>query len=125
MQALRPPWDEWGRASNQALILPMRTYRYSSWPCCTRAARWAVVFFMISSSAGCPIGPYILAEVVGTQVFFESKVRLQSLEDHDDLRHRDSNSALLTTLTLDSAMASPAQTGLSNPKAASGMPITL
>src|SRR3989344_1267378 len=35
------------------------------------------------------------------------------------------SSALLTTLTLDNAIAAPASTGLRNPKAASGMPIRL
>ncbi|MCY1538030.1 hypothetical protein D9M68_735520 [compost metagenome] len=39
--------------------------------------------------------------------------------------HPRSRSALLTTLTLLSAMAAPATTGLSRPAAASGMPITL
>lgn len=38
---------------------------------------------------------------------------------------RDNHSALLTTLTLLSAMAAPASMGLSPPKAASGMPMTL
>ena len=38
---------------------------------------------------------------------------------------RCSSSALLTTLTLDSAIAAPAITGLSSPNAASGMPTTL
>ena len=36
-----------------------------------------------------------------------------------------SNSALVTTLTLENAMAAPASIGLSRPKAASGMPIRL
>ncbi|MNH46763.1 hypothetical protein D3C79_1096830 [compost metagenome] len=36
-----------------------------------------------------------------------------------------SNNALLTTLTLDRAMAAPASTGLSMPKAARGIPIRL
>ena len=40
-------------------------------------------------------------------------------------RQRDSHSALLTTLTLLSAMAAPASMGLSPPSAASGMPMTL
>ncbi|MCY1172786.1 hypothetical protein D9M73_129300 [compost metagenome] len=35
------------------------------------------------------------------------------------------SSALLTTLTLDNAMAAPASTGLRKPNAASGMPIRL
>ncbi|MNE80875.1 hypothetical protein D3C80_1774850 [compost metagenome] len=35
------------------------------------------------------------------------------------------SNALLTTLTLDSAMAAPASTGLRNPNAARGMPIKL
>ena len=38
---------------------------------------------------------------------------------------RLSSSALLSTLTLDIAIAAPATTGLSAPKAASGMPTTL
>ena len=40
-------------------------------------------------------------------------------------RQRRSSSALVTTLTLDSAIAAPASTGLNSPNAASGMPITL
>ena len=40
-------------------------------------------------------------------------------------RQRDSHRALVTTLTLLSAMAAPASMGLSPPKAANGMPITL
>ena len=36
-----------------------------------------------------------------------------------------SNSALVTTLTLENAMAAPASIGLSKPNAASGMPIRL
>mmetsp|Transcript_21397 Transcript_21397/g.82981 ORF Transcript_21397/g.82981 Transcript_21397/m.82981 type:complete len:93 (+) Transcript_21397:614-892(+) len=40
-------------------------------------------------------------------------------------RQRANSSALLTTLTLDRAIAAPASTGLSAPKAASGMPTTL
>jgi hypothetical protein len=40
-------------------------------------------------------------------------------------RQRRSSKALLTTLTLDSAIAAPATTGLSRPKAASGIPTTL
>src|SRR5690606_16413500 len=39
--------------------------------------------------------------------------------------HRARNSELVTTLTLDAAMAAPAMIGLSRPRAASGMPITL
>src|SRR5690606_20295065 len=38
---------------------------------------------------------------------------------------RRSVSALVTTLTLDMAIAAPATTGLRKPSAASGMPITL
>lgn len=40
-------------------------------------------------------------------------------------RQRDSNKALLTTLTLLMAMAAPASIGLRPPKAASGIPMTL
>src|SRR5690606_1031483 len=40
-------------------------------------------------------------------------------------RQRRSSRVLLTTLTLDRAMAAPAITGLSRPAAASGMPTTL
>ena len=40
-------------------------------------------------------------------------------------RHVLSKSALVTTLTLENAMAAPASMGLSRPKAASGMPIRL
>jgi hypothetical protein len=39
--------------------------------------------------------------------------------------HRFNNSALDTTLTLDIAMAAPANTGLSIPNAASGIPMML
>ncbi|MNP64571.1 hypothetical protein D3C76_1600770 [compost metagenome] len=38
---------------------------------------------------------------------------------------RFNSSALLTTLTLDAAIAAPATIGLSRPKAASGMPTRL
>ena len=38
---------------------------------------------------------------------------------------RRSNEAFITTLTLLNAIAAPAITGLSRPKAASGMPTTL
>ncbi len=38
---------------------------------------------------------------------------------------RRNNSALVTTLTLDNAIAAPAMTGFNKPAAASGMPITL
>ena len=40
-------------------------------------------------------------------------------------RQRRKVSALVTTLTLDNAIAAPAITGLSRPSAASGMPTTL
>jgi hypothetical protein len=54
---------------------------------------------------------------------------LKSIRDCPQVVDKDrqvSSSALLTTLTLlDSAIAAPATTGLSRPKAASGMPTTL
>ena len=40
-------------------------------------------------------------------------------------RHVRSSSALVTTLTLENAIAAPASIGFSQPKAASGMPIRL
>ena len=40
-------------------------------------------------------------------------------------RHRRSKSALVTTLTLESAIAAPAYTGVRKPNAASGSPTTL
>ena len=45
--------------------------------------------------------------------------------DYRPAFHRLSSSALLITLTLLSAIAAPANTGLSMPNAASGMPTTL
>ena len=77
-----------------------------------------------------PCGPFwrmLRARVL--QVFQASRARLpcatSSYFDSNRGCQRRSSSAFTITLTLDAAIAAPATTGLSRPKAAKSMPTTL